>query len=704
MISKWQNEFDDGSAARGQDYFDRSKVGPVRVTDGEVTALVKGTRRSPYTVIIDPYAPLDAWCSCPVEYRCKHIYAAILTLLEPSFPDTDFQDSLIEGLEDDSYLDLESINDDSYISLESPKLRLLQTNEPAEQVIKLSSKPVDEIAAFRTGHRTGSPASDSGMPEWVSAEYGASHRLVFLVGAGRIGSGTGRDRPLVYPARQYLRKDGLWGRIERIKAGAFTSAPDKQARTLAEKLLIQGGSGMLILFVADLEECDVPVFIGDPGGLAGVHDKPVTIVRPRKAVASLVPRLADRYSHTDLELDINLALESAEGQLDVTRGSRMSFDTGLGLSVAAFGDGTLIVDPVGGFLDVLHGSQTYGGTIPQNRVPDLVSGFDRLDDRFELQVPSRIRIIAQDLQPLLVFTSDYGRYASQLLLEFENPGLELDGMHGDEYVLHRVRKPGTDSIIADVSDVVRRTDRNDYFSDRVFWRLEMDSVEFAITHGAQLLELGYTVLIRDDYGEIRRLRRPPAPPRITISSGVDWFDLHVTIEEEGEIDWTILGELIEKGSLATGDSIVFLDEKEIDRLRAAMDLVDDTEDGRIRKQNIGALTAIAELADQIHPDVESIRAFAASLTDPAKQDKTPIPSGLTGELRHYQEEGFRWLARLASHGLSGCLADDMGLGKLSRRSLSCSTCGPALRGRFSSSRRFPPLATGAAKRVSLHPS
>ncbi len=39
------------------------------------------------------------------------------------------------------------------------------------------------------------------------------------------------------------------------------------------------------------------------------------------------------------------------------------------------------------------------------------------------------------------------------------------------------------------------------------------------------------------------------------------------------------------------------------------------------------------------------------------------PSTLQTELRDYQHEGFRWLARLAAWGVGGCLADDMGLGK-----------------------------------------
>jgi SNF2 family DNA or RNA helicase len=40
-----------------------------------------------------------------------------------------------------------------------------------------------------------------------------------------------------------------------------------------------------------------------------------------------------------------------------------------------------------------------------------------------------------------------------------------------------------------------------------------------------------------------------------------------------------------------------------------------------------------------------------------------VPAGLQAELRHYQVEGFQWLARLAHWGAGACLADDMGLGK-----------------------------------------
>ncbi|KKO54875.1 DEAD/DEAH box helicase [Paenibacillus sp. DMB20] len=41
----------------------------------------------------------------------------------------------------------------------------------------------------------------------------------------------------------------------------------------------------------------------------------------------------------------------------------------------------------------------------------------------------------------------------------------------------------------------------------------------------------------------------------------------------------------------------------------------------------------------------------------------PVPDSLRAELRHYQHEGYSWLAFLRRFGLGACLADDMGLGK-----------------------------------------
>ncbi len=76
----------------------------------------------------------------------------------------------------------------------------------------------------------------------------------------------------------------------------------------------------------------------------------------------------------------------------------------------------------------------------------------------------------------------------------------------------------------------------------------------------------------------------------------------------------------------------------------------------------GALAALDELAgdgfeldDEATGWLERVKRVANATFD--------VPPTLNAELRPYQLDGYRWLARLTELGLGACLADDMGLGK-----------------------------------------
>ncbi len=73
--------------------------------------------------------------------------------------------------------------------------------------------------------------------------------------------------------------------------------------------------------------------------------------------------------------------------------------------------------------------------------------------------------------------------------------------------------------------------------------------------------------------------------------------------------------------------------------------------------SLGDLFEDADLAAdsgwlQVRKELDSVRAF-----------EPEVPSTLQAELRPYQVEGYRWLARLSRLHAGACLADDMGLGK-----------------------------------------
>ncbi|MEV5256013.1 DEAD/DEAH box helicase [Streptomyces werraensis] len=124
----------------------------------------------------------------------------------------------------------------------------------------------------------------------------------------------------------------------------------------------------------------------------------------------------------------------------------------------------------------------------------------------------------------------------------------------------------------------------------------------------------------------------------------------------------------EAAAVAAGGAVV--------RLRGRWILVDTRIARKARDRRLPPLTAIEALAVALtgHTDIggERVRvapsawldALRCALADPDGGDG-PVeqPARLTATLRDYQLRGLRWMDRMTSLGLGGCLADDMGLGK-----------------------------------------
>jgi SNF2 family DNA or RNA helicase len=61
--------------------------------------------------------------------------------------------------------------------------------------------------------------------------------------------------------------------------------------------------------------------------------------------------------------------------------------------------------------------------------------------------------------------------------------------------------------------------------------------------------------------------------------------------------------------------------------------------------------------------LEALRQQTLDAGGERRAAEVPVPAGLQGSLRPYQQRGLAWLAGLDELGLGACLADDMGLGK-----------------------------------------
>ena len=158
----------------------------------------------------------------------------------------------------------------------------------------------------------------------------------------------------------------------------------------------------------------------------------------------------------------------------------------------------------------------------------------------------------------------------------------------------------------------------------------------------------------------------PSDLRASVREGRDWFRVDGMLRvDEHEVGLDLLLEAARERRAyipLAGGRFVSLSDALRERLSAMADLFADGE-GDLRL----APDAVPLFADLLDDDaLETTTDRFRELTERARRARSfapEVPRGVTTRLRSYQEEGFRWMARLAAWGAGACLADDMGLGK-----------------------------------------
>jgi superfamily II DNA or RNA helicase len=161
--------------------------------------------------------------------------------------------------------------------------------------------------------------------------------------------------------------------------------------------------------------------------------------------------------------------------------------------------------------------------------------------------------------------------------------------------------------------------------------------------------------------------RNPNSLNLRLSSGIDWFELHGTIEF-GETRITVPKLL---SALKRRESTILLDDGSYGMLpeewlkKYGMLAGLGTSHGdhvRFHRNQAGLLDVLLASQPEVSCDAlfdrlrNELRSFdGISAIDP--------PAGFHGQLRPYQKEGLGWFHFLQQFGFGGCLADDMGLGK-----------------------------------------
>jgi superfamily II DNA or RNA helicase len=155
--------------------------------------------------------------------------------------------------------------------------------------------------------------------------------------------------------------------------------------------------------------------------------------------------------------------------------------------------------------------------------------------------------------------------------------------------------------------------------------------------------------------------------KISVSSGIDWFDLDGGVEFDGQfVPWPRLLRALREGKkfipLGDGSQGVLPDEW-LRRVEPILGLGEAEGDAvRFKPSQAMMLDALLAAEEGATCDEAFARLRERLGAFGGVRPKEP-PPGFQGELRPYQKLGLGWLHFLRDLGFGGCLADEMGLGK-----------------------------------------
>ncbi|MBW4442722.1 MAG: DEAD/DEAH box helicase [Plectolyngbya sp. WJT66-NPBG17] len=218
------------------------------------------------------------------------------------------------------------------------------------------------------------------------------------------------------------------------------------------------------------------------------------------------------------------------------------------------------------------------------------------------------------------------------------------------------------SVIADCRTL------EDYEEEDGEWWIE--DPEACLELLLDLQELGDRVIISHPEGEKFRIRKQVGLGdfQLKIQRQRDWFAAsgEIKIDENSVLEMQRLLALLGQTQsrfirLEDGQFLALTQEfrKRLDDFRAIAE-----QHGKGARFHPLAAVAIEDWIDEVG-ELEADRHWQEHIRKLKEVEALDpiVPSTLQAELRDYQIEGFRWMAKLAHWGVGACLADGMGLGK-----------------------------------------
>ena len=716
LLGRLAGMFGSEIRSRGREYH---RAGAVRITRHDansVRAAVQGTRS--YRVDLnwdEDDQDFEYRCNCPyaADYGdpCKHVWATLLAADEAGLlpggkssgkergvdVESDVED--LAGADVNQNGEDEADDDDDGENGDVPDARF--EHRPLSAVLRDYAQRRPPGASRTFGQRGANVVGESGKNDWkrelarlrqdmeaagspaAPVSWPEGRRLVYVVDAAGALEGHGLGVELATESR---RPDGTWERAKpaKLPREIIDHLPDPVDRHIVQMLAgTRGESSYTIGFGVGMpfEDGYLPrrFTLPDAGYLTtlrAICDTGRGRVRRAISEASDIPGPLAWDDGPPWEFWLEVG-RSPGGRNYVLGGSLRRGEQAAPLDQAdvllrggvAFIDGTVArFEHFGAFDLVASIRDGMKLTVPGEHGDELLRTLFALPRLPKLDLPEELRVdeIAPDPKPRLKIRPPRRKGHNERLsaeVTFDYAG-----------TLFASDEPAVVRYDAATRRVVRRNVRaEDPHLAKLFELGFKPPTGFAEQSGLSLAATKLPRIVRDlaaagwHVEAEGKLYRSPGEFKLSVKSGIDWFELH------GEVDFGGLSaplpkllEALRKGErfVALGDGTFgLLPEEWLAKYGALAALGEATEDHlQFSKRQVGFLDALLASMPDTNFDETYARARDALLQFEGVEPEDP-PAGFTGTLRPYQRDGLGWMSFLRKFGFGGVLADDMGLGK-----------------------------------------
>ncbi len=648
LKSRFAPQFNPKIRDRGVAYFRSGAVKILEHFDSYVRAQVKG--KSDYLVeLLLTSNSLDVACTCAyfaAGEDCKHIWATMLAADSKNYlSEVDLRGPLKLVYDDDA--------------LES--LQLLEDDEP----------PPEPRSPWQHQFTVITNSINNALPLWRNPW--PDNREIYYIVDPKASRTSGLLN--VEIAFRELNKKGEWGKIKRarIQQNQISQLSDSSDREILS-LLLGGREAYWSSYGYGGLDLPNPFVLANtiqPLLLARMCATGRCMFRPEAKDAELKQLAWDDSTtwqfwlvvkRTGDEYTLNLVLRNGLDEIEFSA-------TPLATDAVVIGPDFRIARLAAhGVLAWSKALNTSGGlTIPATESRQLIAQLLDLPSIPNIEVPPELHFERVSFPPqphLIVRKPAYSSYQAQLeaKLLFNYEGVEIDyfdkrtGLYDPDRDRYVERDPESENkavALLNTLGIKRGSEYSEMF------RLTPRNLPRAVT---SLLANGWRVEAEG------KLYRNPASSSLSVSSGIDWFELHGSLNfgDDLEVKLPHLLAAMRRGQkvIALGDgSFGVLPEEWLQQYSLLASLGVTEEDHlRFQRTQTGVLDALLAA----RPEITCDETFARVRSEWQNFDgikPVAAPRGFVGQLRDYQREGLGWFEFLQRFKFGGCLADDMGLGK-----------------------------------------